>query len=73
MEGTKWFMIQKQLSENLDRVLYPKVTKEPYLNPPAQDDQALKQLFQSWKSFFSFYNITRFSVKRAVRNIILAY
>jgi hypothetical protein len=48
MEGTKWFMIQKQLSENFDQVFYPKVTKEPLLNPPAQDDRAMKRFFQSW-------------------------
>ena len=47
MEGSKWFMIQKQQFENFDRVLYPKVTKEPLLNPPAQDNEALKRLYQS--------------------------
>ena len=48
MEGTKWFMIQKQLSENFDEVFDPQVTKEPLLNPPAQDDRAMKRFFQSW-------------------------
>ncbi len=38
------------------------------INPPTQDDWELNRLIEPWKSFY-----TRFSVKRAVHNIILAY
>jgi hypothetical protein len=48
MKGTKWFMLQNQLSENFDQVFYPSVTKDPLLNPPGMDDRAMKEHFQKW-------------------------
>jgi len=59
MKSTKWFMIQKQLSENFDEVFHPGITKESIVNPPAVDDRTLKKYFKEWLNKRAKSGITR--------------
>lgn len=48
LEGTKWFMTQHQLSTNFDQIYDPKVTQDPLVNPPGQDDREMVKYFKKW-------------------------
>lgn len=48
MKDTKWFMVEDALSINFDRVVYPKITKDPLVNQAAQSDRLMGRHFRSW-------------------------
>ncbi|KAK1748484.1 hypothetical protein QTG54_000423 [Skeletonema marinoi] len=48
LKGTKWFMLENQLSANFDTVFHPHVTKDPLVNEAAQDDILMGDNFKDW-------------------------